>query len=673
MQLYLYDDVSFKYERKNLYLKELALAYENNDKEKISSLKKNKEDHPYIKELRKYEKAKKSFEENLEKEISVEENNKKLKKWKETLEKSKRRKDFYKDYVDLTYDATYIYEKSKIYVNRLPAMIKSYEDNMRKLEEAKNEKTDTQISKQYNEDFNKFKDGMDEDKKLSDDELKRKYKEGNISKKAYKNGIRENKIKRDYSVKAKKFQSPENLNKDLIKKLKHNLTQGVKDEEKILNEELSEVRRRTPIEVYKEKIKNAYFSIIIPGLGQLLNGQKEKAAFNFLGALFFYLVAIPYALGYGNYQGDGVAGLINLAQGGLRVDRSLIFMIEGILAIVLLLISVAIIVISFKDAKNQEQGEIEGIRVNNWHETKSNLSENGFPYFVSLPALFLIIFIVIIPIITAILISFTDMDPNNQAKFHWAGIQNYKMIFTSTGLQGKLFWRILVWTIIWTIGATTLQILLGFILALFTNNDRVKGKRFFRTIFILPWAVPAFITIMFFSIMLARGGYLAEFFSGIAGHNLDIKNSTNLTRMALILIQMWCGNAYIFLLATGVLQSIPEDLYEAAEMDGASYFQSLSKITLPLVFFQTAPIIVGQYTFNFNNYSIIDLFNGGGPFNTSVYGNLAGSSDLLISYIYKLTMDNQYQAVGATITVLVSIALIIIAFLGYRNTQTFKE
>ncbi|MDO4595122.1 MAG: sugar ABC transporter permease [Tissierellia bacterium] len=676
MNLYLFDDVGGKYERKNLYLKEIAKAYDKGDKDRVNELRRNKNSHPYIKKLKDYEKKKDDFEKSLKKEADdkfKDIKKKTLKNWKKELYKSQKRLEFYKDYLNLTYDADLFYNTSKVYIQRLPKMIKEYENNLRLLDEYENKKIDQKAQEEYQKEFEDFKIGIIENKKLSDQRLKDRFKNNDISKKAYENGLKENKINKDYAIRAKKYASPKKLNEDAIKKLKHNLTQGVKDEQKVLNEEISEVRRRTPIEVDKEKIKKAYFSIPIPGLGQLLNGQKEKAFINFIGALFIYLIAIPYALGFGNYQGEGVRGLISLAEGGLRVDRSLIFMIEGILAIVLLLLSVLIIVVSFTDAKKEEKNEIEGIRVRNLYETKSNLSENGFPYFVNLPALFLIVFIVLIPIITAILISFTDMNPKNQSKFHWAGLINYMTIFAAKGLQGKLFWKILVWTVIWTFGATTLQIIMGFLLAFFTNHDRIKGKKIFRTIFILPWAVPAFITIMFFSIMLAKNGFLANILSSIAGHSIDVKNSTIMTRVALILIQMWCGNAYIFLLATGVLQSIPNDLYEAAEMDGASAIQSLTKITLPLVFFQTAPIIVGQYTFNFNNYSIIDLFNGGGPFNTGEYGNLAGTSDLLISYIYKLTMDNQYQAFGAAITVLVSIALIVVAFLGYRNTQTFKE
>ena len=154
---------------------------------------------------------------------------------------------------------------------------------------------------------------------------------------------------------------------------------------------------------------------------------------------------------------------------------------------------------------------------------------------------------------------------------------------------------------------------------------------------------------------------------------IQVKNDPFYTRVVLILLQMWLGSSYVFLLSTGVLQAIPGDLYEAAQIDGATEWQKLKRITIPIVLFQTAPLLVGQYTFNFNNYSIIALFNGGGPFNPTKYGNLAGSSDLLISYIYKLTMDNQYQAIGAAISIVISIGLMMFAFIGFKNSKAFKE
>ncbi|QXW65712.1 sugar ABC transporter permease [Streptobacillus moniliformis] len=274
---------------------------------------------------------------------------------------------------------------------------------------------------------------------------------------------------------------------------------------------------------------------------------------------------------------------------------------------------------------------------------------------------------------TTILLSFAGMDPNNQSKFQWIGFENYKLLLTGTGIAGGPFWLILGWTLLWTIFATTLAITVGFGLALLANNERIKGKVIYRTIYLLPWAVPAFITIMFFSIMSSRTGQITKLLEFMFGGDWAIKNSTTLTRIALISLQTWLGSSYVFLLSTGVLQGISSDLYEAADIDGATSWQKLTKITVPLVLFQTAPLLIGQYTFNFNNFSIIYLFNGGGPFDPSKYGNLAGSTDLLISYIYKLTIEKQYQSIGAAITVFISIGLMFVAYLGFKNSKAFKE
>jgi arabinogalactan oligomer/maltooligosaccharide transport system permease protein len=451
------------------------------------------------------------------------------------------------------------------------------------------------------------------------------------------------------------------------------LSKGIKLKLKILKSNLSDVRRRTPIETEKTLPLFSFLTILLPGLGQLLNKQYFKALLFSLVTLFIYFIAIPYALGYGNYQGDGISGLLSLAEGGRRIDKSLIFMIEGIVAIFLVLISLGLYAISFNDVYKTEKDIIKGIRPRNWFETLSKIEQDGFPYMVSAPALIVTIFIVLVPITTAILLSFTGMDPQNQSKFGWVGINNYKLIALGQGLAGSVFWSILTWTLIWTVVATSMAIATGFSLAILANNDRIKGKTFFRVVYLLPWAVPAFITIMFFSIMFSPNGALTTVIYDVFNVQVQVKNDATLSRITLIFLQTWLGSSYVFLLSTGVLQAIPGDLYEAAQIDGATAWQKLKRITLPIVLFQTAPLLVGQYTFNFNNFSIIYLFNGGGPFNPSKYGNLAGSTDLLISYIYKLTMENQYQSIGAAITIVISMGLMLFAFIGFKNSKAFRE
>lgn len=610
--------------------------------------------------------------------MEVKDDNQKIKvvnQLEQRLLKARKKKAFYSKYINLTYDAELIYEQSIIEVEQIPAIIKFANECKEKLDNAIKEKATIKDDdeKLFEEEFKIYKIAQKEDMKKGIKDLKEKRSEGIISDKAKDEGIK--RFKREYKEKLliKSFESKKKFNDEIIKSKKYEISKVVKQKINTVNINVADVRRMYPVETEKTTAIISYTTFLFPGLGQLLNKQYIKAIIMFFATIYIYFIAIPYSLGFGNYKADGIAGLITLGQNGGRLDRSIIFMIEGIIAITLIVVGLILILLSAKDVNKVEKEKINGIRVRSWCETKQSLLEEGFPYLVSLPALVVTVFIVFIPIATAVLLSFTGMDPDHQAKFGWEGLNNYTMLLSGEGMVGSIFWKIFKWTIIWTIGATTLGIAIGFGLALVLNNERIKGKTFFRSIYLLPWAVPAFITIMFFSILSSPNGSLSQMLQGIFGEGLSIKNDPFVSKVVLICIQAWLGSAYVFLLSTGVLQSINKDLYEAADIDGASNLKKLTKITIPLVLFQTAPLLVGQYTFNFNNFSNIYLFNTGGPFNPAEYGNLAGETDILISYIFKLTMDNQYQALGAAITVLISIGLMIVAYLGFKNTAAFRK
>ena len=668
----IFDSVGRSYPRKNQYIIDLINASPS-DKKNI-----DKNSHPYIKQLKEYEEKEKNFlsqinSEAKEKFSNIKEN--KIKKLEEDLYKARKKVSFYEKYVDLTYDAQLEHDIAQRQLMHIPEIIQNEKELQDKLLDRTNELskiTQAEIDNSQKE----IESKTNERNKILDQELKElnsKYKEGIISKKALKSEIKAKKRAAKEDITSYTYLNRKKAIEEDIKNIKHHIKIDYKSKLNVLNSDISDIRRKTPQEVEKTKPILSYFTFLIPGLGQLLNKQYEKAILFFIGTLFIYFAAIPYFLGFGNYQGSGFSGLFTLAEGGARLHRSIIFMIEGVISIMLILISLLIFYVSFKDVNKVEKDMIKGIRNKSWFETKESIFNDGFPYLVISPAAIVVLFIVLVPVFTTILISFTNYDPNHQAKFQWFGLSNYKLLLTGQGVAGKAFWPIVLWTLAWTLFATTLAIFIGFSLSIIANNDRIRFKGVFRTIYILPWAVPAFITIMFFSQMFARNGPIPQLVESIFGIALDVKNNPTQTRIALILLQGWLGSAYIFLLSTGILQGIPHDLYEAAEIDGATGFKKTWNITIPLVLYQTAPLLIGQYTFNFNNFSIIHLFNGGGPFVPTTYGNVAGSTDLLISYIYKLTINSNYQAMGAAVTVIISLALMFFTWLGFKDMKAFKE
>lgn len=665
-----YDSIGNAHVRKNLYLLDVA-----------EGKKVDKNNHPYIKELEAFKNKEKQFLEKLHRDLSIKKLgykgscDKKEIKLRVELSEATMKKEFYKNYVELSYDCELAYNINKLKAERLPGIIDLYVSTIcekaqftKKLKEL-NKENDEKAKVEFKEKVNKLKEELEKNKA----KLKHSKNEGLISDKAYSEEVNQLKQALKDKVEVLKLQIPSEDLKSRVRVAKYITSVEVDSKYKILQQDMSDIIRKTPVEVEKVNKLIPIISFIIPGLGQLINKQYLKAALLFIGTLFIYLAAIPYALGYGNYRGQGIYGLYTLAKGAKKLDKSMIFMIEGLVAIILILLAITIMTTAYIDCRDVIKAKLKGIRPKTTFETITSIQEDGFPYIVTISTAILLMFIVLLPIFTTILLSFAGMDPKHQSKFAWVGLKNYLLLIEGKGIAGGPFWLILGWTVIWTIFSSTCAIAVGFFLALLANNDRIKGKSIFRTVYLLPWAVPAFITIMFFSIMTSPNGQITKILEGIFGGNLAIKSSTNLTRIALILLQTWLGSSYIFLLSTGVLQGIPADLYEAAEIDGATGWQKLSKITLPLVLFQTAPLLIGQYTFNFNNFSIIYLFNGGGPFDPSNYGNIAGSTDLLISYIYKLTIEKQYQSIGAAITIFISLGLMVFAYIGFKNSKAFKE
>ncbi|MGA8942585.1 MAG: ABC transporter permease subunit, partial [Thermoactinomyces sp.] len=227
------------------------------------------------------------------------------------------------------------------------------------------------------------------------------------------------------------------------------------------------------------------------------------------------------------------------------------------------------------------------------------------------------------------------------------------------------------WTVVWTLVSTTVQFAQGLLLSVLLNLERVKGKKLFRTILILPWAVPSFVSVLVFAGMFNDDfGPINQMLEAIGLGAIPWLTDPFWTKVAILLIQFWLGFPFNLALCTGILQTIPSDLYEAAEVDGATPWQKLKDITLPLVLYATAPLLIVQYAGNFNNFTVIYLFNQGGP---AVPGQTAGGSDILISWVFKLTFETQKFNYAAAVSIIIGVIVAVLAVWQFRQTRSFKE
>ncbi|KAF2423846.1 maltodextrin ABC transporter permease MdxF [Bacillus subtilis] len=421
----------------------------------------------------------------------------------------------------------------------------------------------------------------------------------------------------------------------------------------------------------KQKRKAGLLSII-PGLGQIANQQLSK------GLLFLAITGL-FAFELCVFGIQALTGLMTLGSVPGE-DHSLFMLIEGTLQLIVTVIFLMFYIFNIHDSRKTAAMKAAGLEVNTTAKDMiCHAGDKGFPYLFTLPAYIMMVFVIIFPVLVTMFVALTNYDfyhiPPNRL-IDWVGFKNFLNIFF-LGSYRETFVNVLGWTVIWTICATTLQIILGIVTALFVNQDFIKGKRIFRMIFLFPWAVPAFITIMSFSNMFndsigAVNAQVIPLFNHLPFVELPAiawKTDPFWTKTALIMIQTWLGFPYIYVMVTGVLQAIPGELYEAAKIDGATFIQRFRHITFPMILFATAPVMITQYTFNFNNFSIIYLFNEGGPGSA---GAGAGSTDILISWIYKLTTGTSPQySVAAAVTLLISFIVIGISLIAFKKSNAF--
>lgn len=425
--------------------------------------------------------------------------------------------------------------------------------------------------------------------------------------------------------------------------------------------------------------KKTMASFAVMGLGQIMYKKYAKGIIY----LIIQILAIVYFILKG---GKDFVNLFTLGDVeanpilGIKGDNSVVCLILGVMTLFILLLYVACYVSNVRDAYQTQLRVEAGLKPKTFNEElKELLNQKFYITVLFLPVIGVAIFNVL-PIVVMILIAFTNYGGeivNSNALVDWVGFQNFSQLVT-LGDFASTFGKILAWNILWAIMSTALNYFGSLALALLINRKIIKGKLFWRAFPIIAYAVPGFITLLGFKYMFSFAGPINQLIEDAGGSAIDflsIDAGWNARWLGLI-INAWIAIPSGMLLATGILSNMRTDLYEVASMHGAKPFRQFRSITLPYVVFATTPVIINQFIGNFNNFGIF-YFLRGSSLTTEGYF-LASNTDLLINWLYNLSIDNNYYSIGAAISLIIFIITSIISLAvyvlspAYRQEDTYK-
>ncbi len=437
------------------------------------------------------------------------------------------------------------------------------------------------------------------------------------------------------------------------------------------------------------------------GAGNLYHGQIFKGLiFLAIQILFVLFMALSPAI---NDTPLGFKALVNFGDLGyiqgdfdpdnppvdpetgmpMVVGNSMLILLFGVVTLGVIVIYLFLWLSNIASAYKADTDSRFGAGATTFKQDLASMLDSKFHTTMLAPTILGVTVFTILPTVYMILVAFTTYGgwsaSEGQTNFGWAGFQNFVEIFTNGSNEiGQRFLPVLLWTVIWAVFATFTNYFGGIFLAILINRKGIKGKTLFRTVFIMTIAIPQFISLLAMKNLLSGGGPINSMLMNLGitdapinflGNDPTNQNVT-LARTMIILINMWVGVPYTMLMTSGILMNIPSDLYEAAKVDGARPFKIFCKITFPYIFFITTPYLISSFIGNVTSFNIIFMLTGGGP---AVAGYKAGQTDLLVTWLYKLTVENSNYNQGAVIGIITFICTSILTLVTYRRSKAYKE
>lgn len=426
-------------------------------------------------------------------------------------------------------------------------------------------------------------------------------------------------------------------------------------------------------------------SFIIFGFGNISRGQLLRGFLFLVYEIVFILYMVFFGGGY--LAKFGTLGTVTTItdENGFVIpgDDSFNILLYSVMTILVIGCTLYVWFQSIKQAYSvQEMTEINK-KLSKGRDDLINLGNRYYhTTLLALPMFGLVCF-TIIPLIFMIFVAFTNYNTQHlppERLFTWVGFENFGTVLNGGGIGGGnsarftyTFWALLGWTLLWAVLATFTNFIIGMVIAVIINKKGLKLKKFWRTILVITIAVPQFVSLLLMNKMLQDNGIYNQLLMAIGLEPIGFLTDPIIAKITVVVVNLWIGVPYTVLSSTGILMNIPDDLYEAAKIDGANPYRMFTSITLPYMLFVMTPSLITTFVGNINNFNIIYLLTGGGPKLDPNMMSSAGQTDLLITWLYNLTVTEQSYDMASVIGILIFIICAVFSLIFYSRSNSLKN
>ena len=292
-----------------------------------------------------------------------------------------------------------------------------------------------------------------------------------------------------------------------------------------------------------------------------------------------------------------------------------------------------------------------------WRDQRLNRTSSRLAHAYIAPALLALAVLTFYPVIYGFWLSFTDADQTHLGEQSFIGLSNFWDVITASG-----FIRVTIFTLVWTVVNVTAHIGIGLFLALLLQRTSIKGKTAYRTLLLLPWAVPSYISVLVWRGMFQPDGFVND----LLGTNIDFLSDPTGAQIVVILVNIWLGVPFMMMSISGALQALPKDMYEAAELDGVTGWDAFRHLTLPNLRSALVPLTLLGFIWTFNMFNVIYLMTDGGP---NLYFGEPGQTDILITYVYDVAFREGAYGVAAAWSVIIFLMLLAFSWTYMKQTN----